>query len=442
MIAKMAAFSVLFFVSFFWIPLFYIMLVGFVIVIALEFSYKSLAYILYFGVWVNYSLTTIIYAVITGLYIGICFIKILFIEPKSELKKMIVFTLAFIPFLIYICIPPFAGNSASLLSYGLLLFVCIYAAEKIGFKSMVLWFSYGLIVSSFIGLFVYQITFLNNAVASHYIAGIRRFSGITVNPNIFYRHILCAVAGISILSLKKQIKWWEFFALLVVLSSFGFMTLSRGFYMFYPIILFMYIVLLIIRDKQRSFIQISILCLAMIIAVVSMYKYTLPAIAWVFETFNIETNIETGSDTEVNDELINSSEPLISQFDPGRWNIWRDNIKEWTTDPVTFIFGNGLDSPNTGGVSQHNAIVFVAVKMGLVGLLAFVGFLVAVFWTMYGAKRCRFRMVQMLLILGLVSVCIVEKSFPTMRFFQFLILFVICVGDDKKAEISTKSDFS
>ena len=115
--------------------------------------------------------------------------------------------------------------------------------------------------------------------------------------------------------------------------------------------------------------------------------------------------------------------------DPGRLGLWKLNIDDWLSSPKTFLFGRGLDSPDIRDTMQHNVILRILVKTGIVGLLFFVFFLFAIFYTLYKNKKFKFTLAPLLILLTVFSLGLIDLRYPQVRFFLFILFFIIAVSD-------------
>ena len=439
MIAKIAFLAVLYIIAIFWTPAFYIAIFASSILIFLEFDYKSIAYFLFFYVWANFAIGRGAVWSMAGVYMTVCIIKAIFFEPRSELKKLIWMGIAFVPILAYVFVGKFWVNSITVLFLCILLMLVVYANDKIGFKQMALYFVFGILISCCVGLFAQSFNLLGHRIPDHRVDGLIRFTGLTTNPNVLYGHILCGISVLLVLHLKGLLKFWQMSAMLVGLSVFGFMTFSRGFYLFFAVILSVYIGLLILKERANSLRIIALMFVIMLATCGILYKYTFPAIEWALRSF--ETERTRHQESFINVEVDNIIEQIddTERFDPGRFGIWQMNIKLWLDNPKNFLFGTGLDSKNLGNMRQHNDLIFIFVKTGVVGAVSFAFFFGAMFYILYGAERRKFTLAPFLIIIAVICLGLIEPAFPKMRFFEYIFLYVLAVGaSGLKAQNSTQ----
>lgn len=81
-----------------------------------------------------------------------------------------------------------------------------------------------------------------------------------------------------------------------------------------------------------------------------------------------------------------SAEP--NSVTAGRWEIWRDSIHVWWTDPVTVVFGAGPDAfrsiikpqidISSGIIQPHNFVLQIIFEFGIIGLVCFLLMMVPV----------------------------------------------------------------
>jgi len=144
-----------------------------------------------------------------------------------------------------------------------------------------------------------------------------------------------------------------------------------------------------------------------------MYQYTFPAFERIFQW----------------SELSQLKDMDGHDGDPGRLGLWKLNVDDWLSSPQTFFFGRGIDSPDIRGTMQHNIPLRILVKTGVVGLLFFAFFLFSLFYTLYKTKKYPFTLAPLLILFAVLCLGMVDLRFPQLRFFLFILFFILAVSD-------------
>jgi len=427
---------VLFFIiSLWWLPAAYISGVLLALFILAEFDVRSIYYILFFHAFENVML--VFYFTAFGLFAVISL-------TKSFRKTPLLFVITSAVFVLYclaFTIPRFGYMLPMFFAGILLVLVCLTSNKEINFKAALYWFIAGILGASIIGLLI---NFIPGAILFTYLPfgrelwehrsfGLQRFAALSNNTNHLHAMTSAALAGLLVLDLQKKIRLREFIPLFAIMFAISFATIARTFMITFAVMMTAYLVLKIIRHKRQSLKTFAFLGLALIVVCGAMYHYTLANM--------MRLNIIPER------QIIQNNRPLRQETfeieyrpdidDPGRGGIWRRNLRDWSSSAYTVFFGRGIDSPNIGNVTQHNTLVFILVKTGLVGLILFIAFFFSLFYTMYKVKKFKFDTSLLIIFLTLACLAMTESIYPRVMFFIFIAFFILSTEQKEEIEIET-----
>jgi len=401
LIIKLSVFSVLFLLAFFYEPLVFVVGGFLAILIIVEYNYKSIVHLFFFSSWLyNYMIAVVF-------IIALVYVVAMTIKYCRETKNLFPI---FISPIILIIVFSYVGERISwLLIFAYLSCIVLLKARDIGFKEITNFFIVGVLVGAFIGLlrfagwpapFVYPVD------------GIDRMSGLCRSPNVFYLFILCAISAIFFVNLKTRIVTAWHIPTVAVLTAFGFMTISRGFYIGLGVVCLFYGIGLLCTLKQRGLIVSGIMCMAILFGAMLVFPFTLEGLV---RTTDVESEIGREVDIDNTDKY----------YDPGRIGIWKKNIEEWCSSPKTFFFGHGLTASDVWGIGEHNLVIHLLAKTGLVGLLLVISFFVILLLILYLGLKIPFTILPFIFLVGLLVCGLSEEMFPKFQFFMFVYFFIL-----------------
>lgn len=413
--------------------------------IAMEANVRSISYLLFFVSFDNMLRTDIkglpktwFQYIIFAVIIVYAF-HYIFKTSWDEKKKFLLLGIGMCVYLVYCLIVSYKtlGNSyVTLLRHMLLLFLLCNLKKGLDFKTLIYVFVAGVLVSSFLGLFINVLPKLAYRSMEFREYGLTRFSALTGNPNRLHMLLFIAINGLFVLDFRKQISWKLFYPILAVLLALGLSTISRTFYVIFPINLALYIGLKLWRERKACLKRIIIIGAACLVVCGVMYQYTAAGLMRldIIKEREIVENLTPPREDE--ESGLHPGHILWgggeSVDDPGRMGIWKRYIKDWVSSPTTFLFGRGLGSPYLGGLHEHNTYLFMLHKTGLVGLLLFAFFLFTLFYNMYKVKKYRFDLAGLMFMLIYACVCLFELPFP--RITGFIYFFMFIFGLESKKE--------
>jgi hypothetical protein len=177
-------------------------------------------------------------------------------------------------------------------------------------------------------------------------------------------------------------------------------------------------------EKRQALKRVALVGLSVLVVCGVMWQYT---IANLMRLNIIQERVIVENSTPPRQEIFEKPRSPLVVDDPGRAGIWERNIDDWLSSPKTFFFGRGIDSPHIGNIHQHNALIFILVKTGIVGLLLFILLLFSLFYTLYKIKKFRFTIVPFSALLIVFGICITERLFPNHLFFAFIMVYILSV---------------
>jgi len=421
---------VLFFIiSLWWLPAAYISGVLLALFILAEFNIKSIYYVLFFYPFRDSMVGFFLIAL--GIVSAIGIILFLVNSTKAEKKQYLLFfvvsTLYFI-YLVVFTIPHFGHRISNFFLGTCFLFACLMNKDKLNLKSIVYWLIAGLLTSSIIGIMMIFIPgvisnadvseFFGRNFSTHYLFGHRRFAGLTENTNFFDWLVFCGFAGLLVLNLQRKQKLWEFILLFTLLFTVGYSTISRTFVFAFAVIITVYAILKIIKERKKSLVTLGCIFVSTLIVVAAMFPYTVA----------IFSRLEGGLH-----EFDNWQEDVV---DPGRLGIWIRYLNAWVSSPYTFFFGRGLSAPALGGMQPHNFYVLILANTGFFGLLFFIAFVGSLFYTLFKIQKLKPNLPAFFSLFVFLVIGMTQSLFPRILFFIFVIFFIMATKGTPTQEIS------
>ena len=230
--------------------------------------------------------------------------------------------------------------------------ISVQSKEKLNLHRILVFFSLGIILASFLGLFDDYIPGLSpfmNQIKLKLGQGeyINRFCGINVNPNAYTMDISIALAGWFGLVVAKQTNKLDYI-IIIILSVFGAMSISKSFLVMYAILL-LFVLISLGRQNLSSLIKgvliIGLLCIVTFFIIDKEY-------------------INAYINRLVLD--INSSMSL-SSVTTGRLDIWKGYLYYVFSDAKVLLFGEGLGADYFMTRATHNYFLEMIYYMGIIG---------------------------------------------------------------------------
>lgn len=364
--------------------------------------------------------------------------------PRADKTRYLVLACVMCVFLIYaflVSVKTFGENYGGLVVFCGITFLVLNLRKQIGFKTALYCFIAGLLVTSFIGLFVEQIYEIKRRTYVYTVGDLRRFDGLTGNPNRYQLYIIAAICGLFILDLRKNIRPQVFYPMAILIFSLGFTTVSRTYMVAAFIIVFAYIVIKVTHEKRQSIRPIFIIGIAMVCILGVMFQYT--QIYW--ERLG-GIGLELESEIDPDKEFIPPEDRDKYNFwnnynDAPRPALWALYIKDWVSSSRVFFFGNGLDSPNPKNfIHPHNLYIWLLDKTGIIGLVLFaaiIGFMINI---VYRRARFQFGFDALLFLLTFAAISFFELQIFRMQGYIFILFYVLSLSaPDEETSTATLS---
>lgn len=303
-------------------------------------------------------------------------IKILFSKPDLVIEfKEVTILWVFAFYVLLSSGPDTIMNSIKFIMYLVLMLLVFKQNERLNLRSLILFFSVGIILTSFAGLFNEYIPGLTSFIqqASLKLGDgdyINRFSGIRPNPNHYTMDISIALAGLFVFVINRKAKLLDYI-LIVALSVFGLMSISKSFLLIYSILI---ILILLINLREEN--PINVIKVIFVMAVLASITYV-----FVDKDYINAYLIRLLSD--------NSEGQTLSAITTGRTDIWNDYLIYIFHDIDVLLFGKGLGA-DYFNISSHNFYIEGIYYLGIVGFTLYWAFMKNLFLKQDLAFKRRF----------------------------------------------------
>lgn len=300
----------------------------------------------------------------------ICGIKYLLcvFKKKEEFNLKAFRPLVF--FLFYIILPIFSFHFESLVKYAVavaIIYLLIVNTKNFNFKTLLAYAVLGVILSSFLSLFSSLTTRMPEILGQYSNYNVLKFQGLFTNPNSYAVFVSILLPLVVYFCLQKNGILW--FAPLIVISSFAYMTLSRNYLICLFVVILYYFISLCFRKNKRMMISFIFVLITFLMVSVCELNNTRVYLAR-FELIPIE-KIEPTLNPE--DVVVKPDEKPEywedgTALDPGRVGIWKRYIKDFLSSPENIIFGRGI-SADVLGLPAHNTFIQFLWQFGLLGCI-------------------------------------------------------------------------
>ncbi len=286
---------------------------------------------------------------------------------KKELNYKLILVIMLIFAYIYF---PIHKVGISLTIQYLVIFAVFYLLierkNEISIKTLVLYASMGLIISSFISYLAPLSERMPLILAKYVNFGVVKFQGLFINPNGYAVYINLLLPFVVYYCLQRKGAFW--FVPLTILTSFAYMTLSRNYLICVIIIFAYYLISVCIRKDKRMLIGLGIVAVILLFVCVCEQNNTKVYLAR-FGFISTES-ITPSADNDINIAPDNSNELWIdgTPLDPGRVGIWKRYLKDFASSPINIVFGAGM-AAELLGIDCHNFYLQYLWRFGILGVL-------------------------------------------------------------------------
>lgn len=265
----------------------------------------------------------------------------------------------------------------------LLIFVCQFTQKK-DYKSAVIYFTIGFIISAIMGFFKDQIPLIQSVLTSDmlYIAGVEtsmsiiRYSGLSYDPN-FFALTDCMLISILLFS-DKHISLVKVIAL-IFLSIVGLFTFSKSYVLLLAIIGVIYV----LKNNKNPFRTLSFVMVTFV-GLLLIDKYSdIKVLSLIEARF---TSVDGAND-----------------FTTGRLDLWMRYL-DYIFDNVKCLFlGEGFNALSLGK-AVHNTYIDFIYRFGLLGTGLWIGYFVWCkrFVDRAGGKKSSINVAGVVFLLGIL----------------------------------------
>lgn len=322
---------------------------------------------------------------------------------KKERKLHIPQLVLAISFVVYISVPFYRSVTISSLYIYYVVIALIYLVfelkDEIDITELVKAYCIGIIISSLMSLFRPISSYLNSILfipAGEY----TRLASLTENPNYFVRGTLPVLCMLLVLKYYKKIGNIGFTLLFFPTFIFSYLTISRNFILSFLIALAIFVVMYLIKYKNKAikFLLIFTLSLTFVCGiffpVTKAYLFRFensPELTSSMLVEDVSSNKTTITNSisrgylflsdyiEGSDEWWEAVKTGKIKYDPGRIGIWKLNLKDWSLSWISVLFGKGIGAPQVGQMHAHNIFIEELRHLGLVGFSLLIAFIVSTF---------------------------------------------------------------
>lgn len=318
-----------------------------------------------------------------------------------------------------------------------LIYILTYYKEDLNFKELSFVFFLGIVFSIIIGLFHGKSTRLQEFIPLFYAEGSVRFTGVSINTNVFALDLMVLFSLFLALYIKNDIRFL-FYPILFFVSLLTPMLLGKTSFIIYLILLLISVIFMFVKHKGNWYIIISFIILSFILI-------------FVFEKDRIfillkRLNINIGKDNLTYYEWESSSDKL-DYITTGRFDIIKTYLSKLLASPLHFIFGYGFGAEYLtidGGVEAghiagaHNVYIEIIYTIGILGFVLLLSYLL--FLVFEYSKRPL--TVPFIIILLPVALFAVSLSFFSYRLFNYILFALVSLNSntreiDKLSEINS-----
>lgn len=290
-----------------------------------------------------------------NLVIAVSIIRLIILSGVIKFKYSQIF--AILSFSIYVI--SLGGSSGlvqfiNLIVYFTLIVLIFYQDSKISLRTLVIYFSLGIILASLISLLnnhIYGLSNFINQVSLKLNQGeyIRRFSGLNPNPNHYTMDISIALSAWFSLLVSQKVKKFDYLVI-VILSVLGIFSLSKSFFVSYIAML----TLVLVSYGKSGLGNLLKGILFILTVLIGVYFIVGDQYAGVlFSRFNIDSNLGLASLTT------------------GRSTIAETYFSYFYNHPFVLFFGRGFGASNLGH-DPHNLYIELVYYLGIIGCILYV----------------------------------------------------------------------
>lgn len=252
--------------------------------------------------------------------------------------------------------------SLNILAGIITIYIVLNSEDEQTYHGLLISFILGIFLSSLIALFFYNTErFIELMRIIKWEGGLLpvRFSGLANDPNFY--SVFLALALLSLIKLKfgGKMSSWVFYFYAAMFSFFGFLTVSKSFFLIYVIIYIYYIILLFRNDINSG--TIFLIC-SIILAIIAYFTFARSIVSGIIE------------------RLFNDASDL-NRFTTNRLDIWINYLSYIFSNLNILLFGNGLAMDLYQGVAAHNTFIQMIYLYGFFGSIVVLCFVIKAYKT-------------------------------------------------------------
>ena len=367
-------------------------------------------------------------------------VKYLCLVCKKKIKINWLFAILCLLFFVYISLPIYEYKINILWIYCFVIGIyCIFEIrDQINFKEIVNYVSIGIIVSSLLSFVARLNPYINDVLGNFYDYNTLKFQALFLNPNFLGIYCVIILSALLLLQIQK----WSYLRLIFIalIYGIGYSTISRAFLICSTICLCVYFLFLIIKNKKQGLVQILYSGFCIVLCFIALFPYTKvyylrfdhmiskskSDIVMFTQNYDLCDNVNIYRKEITSDEEINSEEDATIQTEydnPSRDVLLKLYWEDYTSSPITIIFGKGVCATHDVGMSPHNSYIGLLWNVGILGALLI--FCIVI----YVLIKLKIKYISSIILIPFLFLGLVETLFFTKWF--WLVSLLIITGDKK-----------
>lgn len=304
------------------------------------------------------------------------FIRHVIISIKQKASANIKILVVFAVYIVYCILPPHVVGLKELALLGAelaLIYIVFQKKLKFDFSFIAESLVVFVLVSSVMGFLRPTSDRLQEFIPIFMAIDKERFSGLMTQPNIYGMVIVVALSLLCTIKYHEKINDTKFVIYNSLLLYFGFMSISRSFFVATCIIELVFTILYAVRYKRESLRHLGVIYAGMLIAVLCSLGSLRLYFKRFFGVFSNKSQASAFFDSFAYDGYID--EDILNgtvRYDPGRLEIWKLYLKDIFINPVVFFFGRGISRTWIGQMATHNDYLQLFWINGFFGTLIYI----------------------------------------------------------------------
>ncbi len=228
-------------------------------------------------------------------------------------------------------------------------------------------FALGVLSASVSGLFLQHLPHMRSyfELDNIYLSGahMSRFVGLIGDPNYYSMEVAVAIVLLLVAYMTKKGSIPKTILLLIItLSIFGFMTLSKTYFIIWGFIIIVWVVRLLPVINLKKMVSISFIT-GFMIFINDKYKVLNKLLFFYRFRFG---------------NLYGDYDQSLNSLTTGRLQIWRYYFHEIVSSPLIFVFGTGFNR-SIRPFSTHNTFISIFYAFGFIGTILLLGYMITLY---------------------------------------------------------------